>query len=39
MGKDDEIVCPYCSTHYVFNSTLMPGTSEPLSAVFQAEHA
>jgi len=39
MGKDDEIVCSYCSTLYVFNSQLAPGTSEPLSAIFQSEAA
>ena len=37
MGKDNEIVCPYCSTLYVFNPTLAPGTSQPLSAVYHAE--
>ena len=39
MGKDSDIVCPYCSTHYVFNSRLAPGTSEPHSAVYSAELA
>ena len=39
MGKDDDIVCPYCSTHYVYSSALIAGTSQPLSAVYQAEHA
>jgi uncharacterized Zn-finger protein len=39
MGKDDEIVCPYCSTLYVFNAALAAGTSQPLSAIYQAEHA
>lgn len=39
MGKESDIVCPYCSTLYVFNSRLAPGTSEPLSAVFHAEPA
>lgn len=39
MGKDNEIVCPYCSTHFVFNSRLPAGTSNPLSAVFQADAA
>jgi hypothetical protein len=39
MGKDSEIVCPYCSTLYVFNRTLAAGTSQPLSAVYQAEPA
>jgi uncharacterized Zn-finger protein len=37
MGKEDDVVCPYCSTHYVFNATLTPGTSQPLSAVYQSE--
>ena len=39
MGKDSEIVCPYCSTHFVFNSRLVSGTSNPLSAVYQADAA
>ena len=36
MGKDDEIVCPYCSTLYVFEPALAAGTSEPLSAIYDA---
>jgi len=36
MGKDTEIVCPYCSTLYVYSSKLAAGTSSPLSAVFEA---
>jgi hypothetical protein len=39
MGKDTEIVCSYCSTLYVFNAELAPGTSQPLSAVYHAENA
>ena len=39
MGKDSEIVCPYCSTHYVFSSRLAAGTSNPLSAVFHSDAA
>jgi uncharacterized Zn-finger protein len=39
MGKDNEIVCAYCSTLYVFNAGLAAGTSEPLSAVYQSEAA
>ena len=39
MGKDNEIVCPYCSTHYVFNSKLAAGTANPLSAIFHADAA
>jgi uncharacterized Zn-finger protein len=36
MGKDNEIVCPYCSTLYIYNAALPAGTSEPISAVFEA---
>ncbi len=39
MGKDNEVVCPYCSTLYVYNAQLAAGTSEPLSAIFQSEAA
>jgi uncharacterized Zn-finger protein len=39
MGKDSEIVCPYCSTLYVFNPALAAGTSEPLSAIYEASAA
>jgi uncharacterized Zn-finger protein len=39
MGKDNEVVCSYCSTHYVFNPSLPAGTSQPLSAVYQTEAA
>ena len=39
MGKEDDVVCPYCSTHYLYNSRLAPGTAEPMSAVFHAEMA
>ena len=39
MGADNEIVCSYCSTHYVFNPTLPAGISEPLSAVYEHEAA
>jgi uncharacterized Zn-finger protein len=36
MGKDDDIVCPYCSTHYLYNPELAFGTAAPLSAIFHA---
>ncbi len=39
MGRETEIVCPYCSTLYIYDATLPAGTSEPLSAVFQSEAA
>ena len=37
MGKDNEIVCSYCSTHYVFNSRLPVGSANPPSAVYHDE--
>jgi hypothetical protein len=39
MGKDNEAVCSYCSTLYAYNPKLAPGTSEPLSAIYQSEVA
>ena len=39
MGKDSEVVCPYCSTLFVFNNALPSGTSSPLSAIFHADAA
>ncbi|MHB1102034.1 MAG: zinc-finger domain-containing protein [Devosia sp.] len=39
MGKDNEIVCAYCSTLYVYDPALADGTSEPLSAVYRSEAA
>lgn len=29
MGDDDEKVCPYCSTHFVFNSQLEADQTVP----------
>lgn len=34
MGADNEIVCPYCSTHYVYSTRLSAGAAEPTSAIF-----
>ena len=39
MGADNEIVCPYCSTHYIFNSKLQTGSAVPASAVYNPEVA
>jgi uncharacterized Zn-finger protein len=39
MGKDEEVVCPYCSTLYQYDSRLTWGLSDPLSAIYQADHA
>lgn len=29
MSTDNEIVCPYCSTHYTFNQALAPDMAYP----------
>lgn len=39
MGSDSEIVCPYCSTHYVYSAKLTPGTADPVAALYVAENA
>lgn len=39
MGADNEVVCPYCSTLYVYDAGLPAGTSEPISAIFHLEDA
>ncbi len=37
MGSENEIVCPYCSTHYMFNSKITSGLADPISAVFRPQ--
>jgi hypothetical protein len=39
MGRDSDIVCPYCSTHYIYNPRLAQGTADPASALYDAEAA
>jgi uncharacterized Zn-finger protein len=39
MGKDNEIVCPYCSTLYVFSPKLAADAAEPASAAYHGEIA
>jgi DNA-directed RNA polymerase subunit RPC12/RpoP len=34
MGASDEIVCPYCSTHYVVNAKLKADDSVPKDAAW-----
>ncbi len=34
MGASDEIVCPYCSTHYVVNAKLKSDDSVPKDAAW-----
>ncbi len=36
MGSDNEIVCPYCSTLYVFRSELAAGETVPAGCVYDA---
>ena len=36
MGDENEIVCPYCSTLYVYNSKLASDASEPAGAAVAA---
>lgn len=39
MGKDNEAVCPYCSTLYVYKAELGAGHANPSTAVFEAHPA
>ncbi len=39
MGKDTEVVCPYCSTLYLFKPELGAGHANPASALFEASAA
>jgi len=34
MGKDDEIVCPYCSTHYKCNGELNGAEAIPADCAY-----
>lgn len=39
MGDENEKVCPYCSTHYVFNASLIAEETSPQGCVFEARPA
>lgn len=39
MGDDSEKICPYCSTHYVFNATLEHGETVPEGCALSNEAA
>jgi uncharacterized Zn-finger protein len=39
MGKANELICPYCSTLYRFNSALKRDEANPAAAVWQDEAA
>lgn len=34
MGDGNDAICPYCSTHYVFDPKLDYGTASPAECVF-----
>ena len=34
MGTDDDIICPYCSTHFRYKPTLASGTAEPAACLW-----
>ena len=33
MGRENEIICPYCSTLYVFDASLGADETEPANAI------
>ena len=37
MGQDSQVLCPYCSTLYVYDHRLEPDESEPASAVYRED--
>jgi uncharacterized Zn-finger protein len=39
MGSDSQIVCPYCSTLYVFTDRLEPDATEPAGCLVTTEKA
>jgi len=39
MGDENEIVCPYCSTHYVHNADLDNAAASPAEAAYNKKSA
>lgn len=39
MGADQDIVCPYCSTVYVYDATLGAQESDPPGCIHQHDEA
>jgi uncharacterized Zn-finger protein len=37
MGSDNQILCPYCSTLFVYTDRLQPGETEPGGCLVTAE--
>lgn len=38
MGDDKDAICPYCSTHYVYDASLHGGCEPPECAFQPKEH-
>lgn len=39
MGRDDQIICPYCSTLFIFDAMLEPGQSDPSYCLYRGASA
>jgi uncharacterized Zn-finger protein len=39
MGLDGQILCPYCSTLYVYDSRLQTGQTDPSGCLVSAQEA
>ena len=39
MGRESEIICPYCSTLFVYNKNLGNGAAKPAEAVWAGDKA
>jgi hypothetical protein len=39
MGSDAQVLCPYCSTLYVYDPRLEPTESEPKGCLVETEGA
>ena len=37
MGQDNDIICPYCSTRYVYNSSLKSTETKPANCLVSEE--
>lgn len=37
MGDENEIVCPYCSTHFRYDSSLKPSEAVPADCMWRSE--
>ncbi len=37
MGRDDEIVCPYCSTVFVYDPMIAPYRSDPPDCLYDID--